>query len=252
MKQTAPFRVFLGWDSSQMRAWNVAALSLQSYASVPVALERISMPTLRASGLYTRPTGHLDHGYWDDLSGAPMSTGHAIARFLVPHLCQYTGWALFADGDILVRADIAGLIALADPQYAIQVVQHAHDPREIVKMEGHAQTTYARKNWSSVVLWHCGHPANRALTVDLVNTLPGRDLHRFCWLDDALIGALPPRWNVLVGTETDPDPALVHFTLGLPDLKGYEHCEFSDEWYTTARVCGYRLTRPPRASEAVA
>jgi hypothetical protein len=33
------------------------------------------------------------------------------------------------------------------------------------------------------MVFNCDHPANRALTLDLINTVPGRDLHRFCWLD---------------------------------------------------------------------
>ena len=240
-----PYRVFLGWDPSQMRAWVVASTSLYSRAMIRPDVRRISMPELRAQGLYTRPTEEAEHGYLDVISGAPMSTGHAIARFLVPALCHYDGWALFTDGDVLVRKDIADLFALADPACAVQVVQHHHDPAGCRKMTGETQTAYPRKNWSSVVLWNCGHVANRALTVDLVNALPGRDLHRFCWLEDGLIGVLPAHWNYLV--DVDPpmeNPALVHFTEGVPDMPGYEHVPFADEWYATAKTCGYRLTRP--------
>ncbi len=249
MRPVPPYRVFLGWDAAQMRAWSVAAFSLQRHATVRCDVRRISMSELRSQGLYRRPTGTTENGYWDEISAAPMSTGHAIARFLVPALCQYEGWAIFADGDILVRHDIARLFALADSEKAIQVVQHAHDPRETVKMTGHAQTTYARKNWSSVVLFNCGHKANRALTVDLVNTVPGRDLHRFCWLSDDLIGALPSTWNHLVGAQVNADPAICHYTSGIPDMSGYEHVEHSDEWYATAKACGYRLIRPERPAE---
>lgn len=252
MRPTPPYRCFLGWDAAQIRAWNVAYYSLRKHAAVALDVHRLAMSMLQAEGLYTRPTRTTEHGYWDEISGAPMSTGHAIARFLVPHLCGYEGWALFTDGDVLFRSDVAALFALADSSKAIQVVQHRHDPREVVKMGGHAQTTYARKNWSSVILWNCGHKANRALTVDLVNTLPGRDLHRFCWLDDALVGALPATWNVLVGSEMDPDPALVHFTEGSPDLPGYAHVPYSDEWYAIARSAGYRLPRPEKPLEATA
>ena len=61
---------------------------------------------------------------------------------------------------------------------------------------------YSRKNWSSVVLWNWAHPANRRLTLEMVNTLPGRDLHAFCWLDEWEIGELPVEWNYLVGVTT--------------------------------------------------
>jgi hypothetical protein len=251
MKMAAP-RVYIGWDPSELRAWNVAQFSLQSTASIRAEVDRISLPTLVREGLYTRPTKYLTPGYFDELSNAPMSTGHAIARFLVPALCGYDGWALFTDGDVLVRRDVCELFALADPRYAVQVVQHAHVPRATVKMEGQIQTQYARKNWSSVMLFNCSHPANRALSRTLVNTVPGRDLHRFCWLDDAAIGALPAEWNVLIGEEDVADPAIAHFTTGVPDMPGYEHVPFADEWYAAARGCGYKLSRPAKVESVPA
>ena len=253
MRSRPPLRLFIGWDAAEMRAWNVAQFSARSTASVELDVRRIAMTELSARGLYRRPTAMLEHGYFDEISGAPMATGHAIARFLVPALCAYEGWALFTDGDVLFRKDVAGLFAFADERYAVQVVQHQHRPIEATKMEGQQQTVYARKNWSSVMLFNCGHPSNRALTVDLVNELPGRDLHRFCWLEDALVGALPATWNWLEGYSTPiADPALVHFTSGVPDMSGYEHCEFSDEWYLAARICGYRLTRPAKVEKVSA
>jgi hypothetical protein len=98
-------------------------------------------------------------------------------------------------------------------------------------MDGQAQTRYARKNWSSFLIFNCDHPANQRLTLEMVNTLPGRDLHRFCWLEDHEIGELPQRWNFLVG-HTDPaiDPACIHWTSGTPDMKGYEDAAYADLW----------------------
>lgn len=241
-----PYRWFAGWDPRELRAWNVAHRSgfVQSHGQVDI--RRLAMGELVARGLYWRSTHEMPNGgYWDVLSEAPMSTGHAIGRFLVPALCEFQGWALFSDGDVLVRRDLAALFALADPAYAVQVVQHAgYVPADALKMDGQVQTVYPRKNWSSVILFHCGHPANAALTPALVNTVPGRDLHRFCWLDDALIGALPPEWNVLIGEQAHADPAIAHFTRGTPDMAGYEQQPFADEWYAVARAAGYRLTQP--------
>lgn len=243
-------KVFIGWDASQMAAYVVAEQSLRARALTRQPdVRRVAMPELQAQGLYHRPTreGEGGRGYWDVISAAPMSTGHAIARFLVPWLCRHEGLALFTDGDVLFREDVARLFALADARYAVQVVQHAPGTQAAgIKMDGQAQDLYARKNWSSVILFNCGHPANRALGPALVNAAPGRDLHRFCWLDDAQIGALPARWNVLVGEEDDPDPAIAHFTLGVPDMPGYEHQPWSDEWYLQARKAGYRLARPAK------
>lgn len=247
---TPPYRVFIGWDAAEMTAWNVAQMSLKSHASVSVDVKRIALRELQAVGLYTRPTSQRKNGLWDDISDAPMSTGHAIARFLVPALCDYDGWALFTDGDVLFRRDVAELFALADPQYAIQVVQHLYAPKQTVKMTGQRQTVYARKNWSSVILWHCGHPANQAVTPHLVNTVPGRDLHRFCWLGDDEIGSLPMEWNFLIGHYTI-DPAIVHFTEGLPDMPGYERVAFADEWLETAKGCGYKVDAPAAVTEVL-
>jgi len=98
-------------------------------------------------------------------------------------------------------------------------------------MDGQVQTSYARKNWSSVVLWNCAHKGTLALTVEMINTVRGLWLHQFAWLDDSQIGALDPRWNFLVG-EVPPDPTakLVHFTNGTPNIEKYRDCEFADEW----------------------
>lgn len=246
-----PLRVFIGWDASEMIAWNVARVSAIRASTIPLDIASIALGNVRVRGLYTRPTQPREHGYYDEISEAPMATGHAIARFLVPHLCDAgEAWALFMDGDVLVRSDLAELVALADPRYAVQVVQHTHAPTAPTKMEGHTQTRYPRKNWSSVVLWHCAHPANRALTVEMINTRPGRDLHRFCWLEDGLIGALPVRWNVLIDeyTPAAADVAIAHYTHGVPNMPGYEHQAFAEEWYRCARAAGYRLTPPEPVS----
>lgn len=248
-----PYQIYLGWDSREWRAFNVASLSIKTHATSAVIVHRLAMSTLKAKGLYTRPTQHREEGgYWDEISQAPMSTGHAIARFFVPYLQQYAGWALFADGDILLRRDIGELFALADDRCAVQVVQHRYAPIDTVKMDGQVQTQYARKNWSSVMLLNCAHPSHRALNLELLNSVPGRDLHRFCWLLDDHIGALPEAWNWLEGHSSPSiDPALCHFTSGVPDMPGYEHVAYADEWYVVARRCGYKLTQPAKA-EAVA
>lgn len=230
--------VYIGWDPRERLAANVAAWSLanlQSHARI-VPLE---LSEMRKRDLYWRPTSSRNGQLWDDISDAPMSTEHAIARFLVPHLCRYAGWALFVDGDVLFRRDVAQLYALREDQYAVMVVQHAELTEAGTKKEGAQQLPYYRKNWSSVMLFNCAHPANAALTPQLVNDVPGRDLHRFCWLRDEQVGALPAEWNYLVGVEPlIPDAALVHFTLGTPDIPKYAHSYYADEWYAVARQVG--------------
>jgi len=236
--------VWMGWDPREQMAWHVAAQSLH-VVSPRVIPRRLSLSDLQERGLYTRPIERRGVDFWDPISVAPMSTEHAISRFLVPYLCEYRGWALFVDGDVLFRRPIEDLFALADPQYAVMCVQHPPLGSAAPKKLGQTQTLYSRKNWSSVMLFNCEHRANQRLTLDLVNKLAGRDLHAFCWLDDHHIGMLPAKWNYLVNVTAphlDPDPniiALVHFTLGVPALAGHESDPFAEEWFAAARAAGY-------------
>lgn len=230
------WRVWIGWDPYELTANRVAAASLRAQSRMVVDIAEIDLRPLQTLGLYCRPTKQQDGRYWDEISEAPMSTGHAIARFFVPWLANHDGWALFTDGDVLFRDDIAGLMLYADPAYAVQVVQHPPMPEQGDKKRGHTQTQYAKKNWSSVILFNCGHPAHRVLTAGdpaswPLNTWPGRDLHAFKWLTDEQVGALPARWNYLAGVSPHlDDVALVHFTLGTPDIEDHREDEFADEW----------------------
>jgi lipopolysaccharide biosynthesis glycosyltransferase len=200
-----------------------------------IAMHWLMLTELKMRGLYHRPFEYrkMEAGnvvMWDEISDAPQSTEHANSRFLVRAL-QRTGWALFTDCDVLFRADVNDLFDGLDPAKALYCVQHDYDPVETAKMDGQIQTRYARKNWTSVMAINCDHPANEALTVEMINTLPGRDLHRLCWLDDADIGALDPAWNHLVGVnQPNPDAKIVHFTLGTPNMPECWDCEFAAEW----------------------
>jgi hypothetical protein len=83
------------------------------------------------------------------------------------------------------------------------------------------------------MFFNCEHPSTKKLTVEMINTLPGRDLHRFCWLQDHEIGFIPEEWNYLVGVSSQfgTDPIMnVHFTEGVPSMKGHENDMFADEW----------------------
>lgn len=227
--------IFLGFDTREGLPFTVARRSLLRHMSTPIPWDWLLLAEMEWRGLYRRPyefreTGPGQRIMWDTISDAPQATEHANARFLIGHLAK-TGWALFTDCDVLFMADINELFDGLDPAMALYCVQHDHDPADAIKMDGQVQTRYARKNWSSVFALNCDHPANAALTVEMVNTLPGRDLHRFCWLDDDLIGSLDPAWNYLVGV-SDPSivPKCAHFTLGTPDMLGYEYCQYADEW----------------------
>jgi hypothetical protein len=113
-------------------------------------------------------------------------------------------------------------------------VKHEYEVKEEFKMDGQKQTVYPRKNWSSVMLFNCEHPANKRLTQDMVNSneLNGAYFHRFSWLeDDAQLGELDHTWNYLVGVYNDIEkPKLIHYTEGGPWFENYRNCEFAQEW----------------------
>lgn len=237
--------IWIGFDPRESAAFAVARQSIRNYLSKPIPVYGIVLAEMQRSGLYTRPTetrkSAVDRPIlWDVISDAPMSTEFAISRFLTVHLARRAaaasdapagGWALFTDCDVMVRADLHELFALADDKYAVMCVKHKHAPVQTEKMDGQVQTAYPRKNWSSVCLYNLTHPANSILTPETVNQITGRDLHRFAWLEDDEIGELGPEWNYLVGhTKAKVDPKIVHWTDGWPGLLGYENAPFADEW----------------------
>jgi hypothetical protein len=186
---------------------------------------------LRQAGFYDRPFHWDGSQRVDDRDGKPFSTDFSFTRFLVPALNLYRGWALFVDADFMFRADVKELFELADPKYAAMCVHHDYRPAETVKMDGQKQELYNRKNWSSLVLWNCEHPANRFLTAKAVNFMRGSFLHGFGWLKPEQIGSVPEYWNWLEGWSDERiEPKAVHFTRGVPSMKGYENVPYADEW----------------------
>lgn len=229
---------FIGYDTRQPLAYATTVRSLLLHTKADCPIYPLLLPDMVAKSIYDRPMHSKAGQMYDEISEAGMATEFAISRFFIPYLTEYSpAWTLFCDSDFLFRADIAELFAHADDSKAVMCVKHNYAPPENTKMDGQMQTLYERKNWSSLMLIHNAHPKNRALHPAMLNTLPGRDLHRFCWLDDSEIGELPPEWNWLEG-HSDPalDPKAVHFTRGTPDMAGYEDVPYADEWRNVART----------------
>ena len=221
-------RVFIGFDARETIAYNVLAFSIHGKATQPVAVTPLMLEQLR--GVHSRERHPL------------QSTDFSFSRFLTPLLSGYTGWSVFMDCDMLMREDIAELWRLRDERYAVMVVKHEHVPRETVKFLGEPQTKYEKKNWSSVMLFNNARCS--ALTPEYVDTASGLELHQFKWLpDEGLIGALPDRWNHLVGYDAPRgDAALVHYTQGGPYFDEYAHCEYAEDWFR-AREAMLRVSR---------
>jgi len=209
--------VFIGYDTREAVAYSVLAYSIQARASQPVSVTPLMLSQLK--GVYIRERHPL------------QSTDFSFSRFLTPYLSGYTGWSVFMDCDMLMRDDIANLWQLRDDRYAVMVVKHHHVPKETVKFLGEPQSRYEKKNWSSVILFN--NARCRALSPEYVNQASGLELHQFKWLgNDDHIGALPERWNHLVGYNPPrTDAALVHYTIGGPYFDAYRECEYSKEWF---------------------
>lgn len=233
--------VFVGFDPREVDAFVVACESIRYHSSrKEISVDGLVLADLIHAGLYKRPTEYRDGRIYDLLSrrsdyDGVMSTEFAISRFLIKELAR-SGLALFMDSDMLVRGNLfeAFEVCQNDPGKAVYCVKHDHNPTSKTKMRGQVQTQYPRKNWSSVFIVDCDHIANKSLTVNLVNELPGRDLHRFAWLVDDEIGELPLEWNWLVGHSHDVhEPSIVHFTDGVPSVEGHQNDPFADEWRDT-------------------
>lgn len=229
-----PLRVFIGFDSKEPAAWHVAAYSLARHASRPVSITPLMQSSLRSTGLYTRERGQTE------------ATEFSLTRFLCPSLCDYQGYALFLDCDVLVQADVWDLLLypLVDPNRAVYCVQHDYIPKALTKFDGHEQTKYPRKNWSSVLLFRNDRCTN--LTPEYVNQASGLQLHRFQWTTDDQIGALPAGWNHLVGEYAPkPDAQILHYTNGTPCFSDYATGEHADRWWDAYRA----MLGPARAVE---
>lgn len=237
--------VVIGHDYREQDAYDVCLYSLRKH-SPTVRAVRLQERDLRRAGVYDRPFRVDEAGqFYDERDGRPFSTAFAFARFLTPLVArgegQARGHALFVDCDFLFLRPVEELFALADPNKAVQVVQHRHAPTGASKMDDMAQTRYARKNWSSCILWNLDHPANDVLTPRMVNTMPGSWLHGFQWLPDDLIGTLPERWNWLVGHSpttgefmcpANGDVGALHYTDGGPWFAHMRDCPLASFWLT--------------------
>lgn len=212
------FRIYIGWDSREDIAYQVAKHSIVKRSSMPVEVYPLKLNMLREHGIITRP------------NDARASTEFTFTRFLVPYLNQYKGWAMFIDCDFLALADVRELYELRDDSKAVQVVQHDYTPKQGMKMDGQTQHVYPRKNWSSAILFNCEHYGNMSLGPDMVNSRHPGYLHQFKWLDDDDIGELPYQWNYLEGTYTSADAKFVHYTLGGPWFENWQDVEYAQEW----------------------
>ncbi len=208
----------VGFDQREAVAYHVFCQSAIENSSLPIQVMPLALNLINS---YTE--SHKDG-----------SNSFIYSRFLTPYLMNFKGWAIFADGDMICKADLAKLWQLRDPNKAVQVVKHDYQTKATTKYLGNKNENYPRKNWSSVILWNCEHPKHQVLTPEFIQNQTGSYLHRFSWLNDDEIGELNSEWNWLAIEYPDnPDAKLIHYTLGTPCFKAYKDTAMSKEWYST-------------------
>ncbi len=205
------FRIFIGYDSRFPEPAEVLAYSFRKHSTIPLDIRYLRLNEL-----------HLNRQH-DPLA----STEFTYTRFLLPHLCDFSGRALFVDNDMLCFGDVTEIANLDMSGLALRVVQHDYQPTNGIKMYGAVQTSYPRKNWSSMMLMSCAKL--KIWTKEVVETQTGAYLHRFQDIPDHEIGELPKTWNVL--DTMDDTTKLIHYTNGGPWFEQYLNHPHAGIWF---------------------
>ena len=123
-----PFRIFVGYDKSEVVAYHVLCQSIIDQCSSPVRFTPINLDNI--GSIFKRERNSL------------QSTEFSFSRFLVPFLSGYSGWSLFMDCDMFARVDFSEILSLRDENKAVMVCKHDYVPKEDVKFLGQTQTKY--------------------------------------------------------------------------------------------------------------
>ena len=207
--------IFVGFDQKEAIAYHTFVQSMIESSSIPLSITPLA-------------ENNLDHYSEKHTDGTNKFT---YSRFLVPYLMDFKGWAIFADGDMVCLNDLKELKHFFNPNIAVSVVKHNYKTKHKVKYFGQKNEDYPRKNWSSVIIWNCGHPKNKILTPEFISQKEGSFLHRFSWLKNIEIGELPKTWNWLaIEYKEKKNLNLIHYTLGTPCFKEYSKKSLSDFW----------------------
>ena len=211
-------KIFIGYDPKEAVAFHVLSHSLLERSSKPISIVPINLRNLK--NLYSRQHDQR------------QSNEFSFSRFLVPYLCNYEGFGVYMDCDMLALGDISTVLNDIDENHAVSVVKHDYESKVKVKYLGNKQYSYPRKNWSSFIVWNCAHASNNVVNPGFIGEAEAATLHRFLWLKDEEIGELAVKWNWLVGEYDNPteDIKVLHWTLGGPYFDDYSNTEFSDEW----------------------
>ena len=196
------FKIFIEWNNQAAEAAEVCKYSLLTHSTMQVEIHFLKQKELVEQGIC--PPLELNND----------SSSSTVTRFLIPHLCEYTGWAVFVDCNFLFQHDIRELFQEIDDNIAVHVTQPPDS-----------------KNNSSLVLFNCSHPDVMQLTPDMVNSQPTQWLNEFEWTEH--IEHLDNTWNWLVNYYNESDngvPKALHYVDGGPWLPDHEKTEYGSQW----------------------
>lgn len=188
-------RIFIGYDPRQPVSYQVLHHSIIRNSSNPVSITPLIIEQLPIKRMGLTP--------------------FTFSRFLVPYLCNYEGWGLFMDADMLVTGDISELFELKDDNCDVMAVEHPEHQFER----------------ASLMLFN--NEKCKQLTPEFIET--SKDLHRLSWAENP--GILPPEWNHLVGYDKPKKAHLIHYTAGIPCFEEVRKLGYVDPWIEEHQLC---------------
>ena len=129
-RNTDLIRIIVGFDQREAVAYHTFCQSIISRTTSPVQFIPLAKNSI---DFYAE--AHEDG-----------SNDFVYSRFLTPFICNFTGKAIFADGDMICLSDINELISLFNPDMALQVVKHDYKTKALKKYLGNSNEDYPRKN----------------------------------------------------------------------------------------------------------
>ena len=208
-------KIYIGFDVTKPECFDVCEYSIQQRTD-KISINKIGNSIL-SNDIWYRKRNELE------------TTDFSICRFLVPYLSNYNGISVFMDDDFLWKCDVKELMNYYDDSKSVMVCKHDYTPKHTKKWSNNKQTTYKRKNWSSLMMFNNTHPDCKKLDVKTVNEQTGLWLHQFQWTEN--IGAIPLSYNFLVDEyESYEDIKALHFTNGCPIFDECKTQELADKW----------------------
>lgn len=138
-------------------------------------------------------------------------TEFTFSRFLPPYLCGYEGYSLFMDSDVIVQDDIACMFDYGASNIAVSVYQTD------IRFERPAVMLFNNELCKVLTPGYINDERNNPLTLD--------------WAEGR-VGALPPRWHHIVPYDAPrEDPALIHYTQGIPGFDRMAKQEHAGRWF---------------------